>query len=65
MNGQTKKLKRSTTDRKIAGICGGLGNYFEIDATLMRVIFLLAAIFSAILPAVIAYIVMWFVVPEG
>ena len=36
---QTRKLYRSRTDRKLAGVCGGLAQYFNADATLMRVLF--------------------------
>ena len=37
---EQKKLFRSTRDRKLAGVCGGLAEYFNIDSTLMRVIFI-------------------------
>lgn len=37
---QTKRLTRSSTDNKILGVCGGIGEYFNIDSTLVRIIFL-------------------------
>ena len=58
-----KKLYRSTSDRMIAGICGGLGEYFGIDSTLVRLVFVIGAIFTG--SALFwAYIIMLIVVPE-
>ena len=63
MSENVKKLYRSTSDRMIAGICGGLGEYFGIDSTLVRLIFVLGAIFTG--SALFwAYIIMLIVVPE-
>jgi len=60
----TKKLYRSKTDRKIAGVCGGLAKYFDIDPTILRVI-AVVSLFVGLL-GLIAYIVMVIVVPvEG
>jgi eukaryotic-like serine/threonine-protein kinase len=59
--GSEKKLTRSSTNKKIAGICGGMANYFQLDATLMRVLWLIAA-FGLGFPF-IAYIVLWIVLP--
>src|SRR5215510_3306712 len=58
-----KKLFRSRTDRKLSGICGGLGTYFGCDSTLMRVAWVLAAFISGGL-AILAYLVLIFVVPN-
>ena len=41
---QTRKLYRSRTDRKLAGVCGGLAKYFNADATLIRVLFVVLAL---------------------
>ncbi len=43
MTTEKKKLYRSRTDSMIAGVCGGLGKYFEIDATLIRLVFVVAS----------------------
>lgn len=56
-----KKLWRSRTDRKIAGICGGLGDYFQVDSLWIRLIFVL--FFLAGGAAFLVYIVMWLIVP--
>jgi phage shock protein PspC (stress-responsive transcriptional regulator) len=58
-----KSLYRSKTDRKIAGICGGLGKYFNIDPTIVRVIFILMLLPGG-LPGVLPYLVLWVVIPE-
>ena len=59
-----KKLYLSNSDRKIAGVCGGLAEYFERDSTLFRVLFVLIAILSLGL-GVIAYIAMWMIIPRN
>jgi phage shock protein C len=59
-----KRLYRSVTDRKIAGVCGGLAEYFDIDPVVVRliaVVLLLPGGFPGLLP----YIVMWVIVPEA
>jgi phage shock protein C len=58
-----KQLRRPTTDRIVAGVCGGLGRYLDVDPVLVRVIFAVAVIFSGGI-ALIAYPVMWFLMPE-
>lgn len=60
----TSRLTRSTTDRMIAGVCGGLAEYFDLDPTLVRVGFVLLSILSAAFPGLIVYIILAFVVPE-
>jgi len=63
MTENVKKLYRSTSDRMIAGICGGLGEYFGVDSTLVRLVFVFGAIFTG--SALFwAYIIMLIVVPE-
>lgn len=56
------KLKRSRTDRMIAGVCGGLGDYFDIDPTIVRLVFVVMAFIDGI--GLLIYIVMAIVVPE-
>ncbi len=64
MTENVKKLYRSTSDRMFAGICGGLGEYFAFDSTLVRLLFVFGAIFTG--SALFwAYIVMLLVIPEG
>jgi phage shock protein PspC (stress-responsive transcriptional regulator) len=47
----------------IAGVCGGLAEYFNIDATLVRVLFLLLAVFGG--TGLVIYVVMWIIVPDA
>ncbi len=62
MDKPIKKILRSTTDRKVAGVCGGLGKYFAVDPVIFRVIFVLSAIFGGV--GLVAYLVMWLVIHE-
>ena len=59
-----KKLYRSTTDRRIAGVCGGLADYLGIDPLVVRLIFVALLLFG-IIPIVFLYLVMWVIVPEA
>jgi phage shock protein PspC (stress-responsive transcriptional regulator) len=61
-----KPLLRSRTDRKIAGVCGGLAEYFDADPTLVRVAWVIGSVVAgAVVFGVIAYLVAWFVVPAA
>lgn len=52
-----KKFKLSTTDKKLAGVCGGIADYMNLDATLVRAAFVLVALFTGV--GLIAYLVLW------
>lgn len=52
-----KKFKLSTTDKKLAGVCGGIADYMNLDATLVRAAFILIALFTGV--GLIAYLVLW------
>lgn len=58
-----RKLTRSTTDRKLAGVCGGLGQYMNTDPTVIRLIFVLACLLG--FAGVLAYLLAWLVIPEN
>ena len=60
---ETKKLYRSTMDKKMAGICGGLGEYLNVDPTVMRILFVAGFFLTGSL-MFWAYLVMWIVIPE-
>ena len=62
MSTETQKLYRSRDDRMIGGVCGGLGEFFDIDPTLIRLLFVLLTIFGG--SGVLVYLVMLFIVPE-
>ena len=59
----TGQLVRSTTDRMIAGVCGGLAAYLNMDATLIRILWVLAVVAGG--TGVLVYIALWIVLPEG
>jgi len=64
MSTETKRLIRSSHNRQIAGVCGGLGEFFNIDPTLVRLIFILVGIFTAVAPVAVTYLILMVVMPE-
>jgi phage shock protein C len=58
----TRKLYRSKTNRQLAGVCGGLAQYFNFDATLVRVLFVLLAVLGG--SGLVLYVAMWIIVPK-
>ena len=58
-----KKLTRSMKNKVIAGVCGGLGTFFSIDPTLIRLIWALSIIFGGF--GLLAYVIAWIVVPAS
>jgi phage shock protein C len=57
-------LRRSRTDRMIAGVCAGLAHHFGLDVTLVRVLYVLVSILSVAFPGILVYIILWVVIPE-
>ena len=60
--GAGKRLMRSARDKKLAGVCGGFAEFFEIDSTIIRFVWVLFAIFGG--GGIIAYIIAWIVMPR-
>ena len=58
-------LRRSRSNRMIAGVIAGLAEYFDIDVTLARVIYVVVSALSAAFPGVLVYAVLWLIIPEG
>jgi phage shock protein PspC (stress-responsive transcriptional regulator) len=58
-----RRLMRSTRERKIAGVAGGVAEYFELDPSLVRVAWVVAAIFGGF--GLLVYVILWIVLPEG
>jgi phage shock protein C len=56
-----KRLMRSSRDKKIAGVCAGLAEYFELDPTIVRVVWLLAIFFAG--TGFLVYVILWIVLP--
>jgi len=59
-----KQLFRSRSDRKIAGICGGLGKLLQVDSSLIRILAVFLCILTGIVPLVAIYIIGWALIPE-
>jgi phage shock protein PspC (stress-responsive transcriptional regulator) len=59
-----KKIYLSATDKKIAGICGGLAEYLNIDSTIVRLAWVFLTLFTAFFPGFIAYIIAWMIIPQ-
>ena len=61
-----RRLTRSASDRKIAGVCGGLADYMAIDATAVRLLWIVLTVFpGAIVFGLVAYVVAWFIMPDS
>ena len=61
--GLMKKLYRSRTDTKMAGVLGGMSEYFEMDSTLVRVGYLLVTVFTGFVPGIVFYILAAIIMP--
>ena len=59
-----KKLYKSTTDKKLCGVCAGIANFLNIDPTIVRVICAVLALFTTGVPLVLLYIILAFILPE-
>jgi phage shock protein PspC (stress-responsive transcriptional regulator) len=59
-------LRRSTTDKHIAGVCGGMAEYFGVDSTAVRLLWVVLSIFvGAVIFGVIAYLLAWLIIPRA
>ncbi len=58
-------LRRSTTNSMIAGVIGGLAEHFDIDPTMLRVIYVIVSILSVAFPGILVYLVLWVVIPRA
>lgn len=60
-----KKLYRSKTDKMLCGVLGGLAEYLDVDATLIRILYAALSVFSAGFPGIVLYIICAIVIPEA
>ena len=58
-----KKLYRSSNDKKICGVCGGIAEYFDIDSTIVRIIYIVLSLLPGV-PGILLYIILAFVIPQ-
>jgi phage shock protein C len=56
-----KRLHRSRTERMIAGVCGGLAEYFDVDPTIIRIIWVLISFLAGV--GILLYIILWIIMP--
>ena len=61
---KTKQLYRSKTNRVFAGVIGGIGEYFDVDPVILRLLWVLITVFTGFIPGVVIYIAAIFIVPE-
>ncbi|MDQ0298286.1 phage shock protein C [Salibacterium salarium] len=59
-----KKLERSRHNRMLAGVCGGIAHYFNVDATLVRIITVILFFVTAVFPIPVAYIILAVIMPN-
>ena len=60
-----RRLTRSRRHRLIAGVCGGIAEYLDVDVTVVRILYILVSILSAAFPGILAYIILMFVMPPS
>jgi phage shock protein C len=58
-----RKLMRSRAERKIAGVCAGLAQYFDLDVTLVRILCFFLTLATGVCPGVVTYLLAWIIVP--
>lgn len=61
--GAPRVLRRKREGEKFAGVCGGLAEYFDLDPTLVRVVYLIATFFTGVVPGIVLYVILALVVP--
>ena len=60
---ETRRLDCSRSNRQVAGVCGGLAQYFDLDATLIRILFVVLAVLGG--SGLLVYVAMWIIVPTS
>lgn len=58
-----KRIYRSDKDRKLAGICGGLGELLDVDPTILRLVLVFLVLATGIVPMVVTYVIAWAIIP--
>lgn len=60
-----KRLYRSETNKKVAGICGGIGEMLGVDPTIIRLLFVAAWLATGVVPLTIGYLLAWWIIPTA
>jgi phage shock protein C len=58
-----RRVHRSLIDSKIAGVCGGLAEYFDMDPTLVRLLWVIVTVFTGFVPGIFVYLLAWIIMP--
>ena len=64
MTDRDGRLRRSRSNKMIAGVLGGLAKYFGFDPTLARVLYVILSVVSVAFPGILVYIILWIIMPE-
>lgn len=59
-----KRLTRDTKNKVLAGVCSGIGNYFEVDPVVIRLVWVIFTLVTGVVPGILAYIIAWIIIPE-
>jgi phage shock protein C len=64
MSDPIRHLRRSTSNKMIAGVCGGIAHYFGVDPVLVRVLYVVGSIVSIAFPGILVYVLLWVIIPK-
>jgi len=60
-----RRLYRSQTDKKVAGVFGGIGEVYSVDPTLLRLIAVFLGVATGLVPFIVTYLIAWIIIPKG
>lgn len=60
-----KRLYRSKKDRMLCGVCGGIAEYFNVDPTLIRILWVILSLPGVVFPGILVYIICCIIIPEN
>ncbi len=63
--GGPRRLRRSSQHKMVAGVCGGLAEYLDVDPTVIRVLYVIVSFVTALVPGLLAYIILMFIMPRS
>ena len=62
---EPRRLRRSRRHKLVAGVCGGIAEYVDVDPTVIRVLYVLVSFLTALIPGLLAYIILMFIMPRA
>jgi phage shock protein C len=60
-----KRLLLSSSDKKIGGVCGGIAEYMDLDPTIVRLLTVVLAVITAVIPVLVGYVLAWIIIPRA